>query len=144
MSFRKFLVFVFLFLSLFFFRANSALAQGEFVTDVHVEYRILQGGSTQVTHNFSLENTTANMYATSYKLVLENIDPKDIKAFKGTSVLKTELEEDGETTTLNVIFDDAVVGKGKNLESPEAGRNTSFFDTVFIEFIYNHTITCFF
>ena len=126
MSFRKFLVFVFLFLSLFFFRANSALAQGEFVTDVHVEYRILQGGTTQVTHNFSLENTTANMYATSYKLVLENIDPKDIKAFKGTSVLKTELEEDGETTTLNVIFDDAVVGKGKIQNFRVVFTNSSF------------------
>ena len=126
MSFRKFLVFVFLFLSLFFFRVHSAIAQGEFVTDVNVEYRILPGGTTQVTHNFSLENTTGNMYATSYKLVLENIDPTDIKAFKGTSVLKTESDEDGETTTLNVIFDDAVVGKGKTQNFRVVFMNSSF------------------
>src|SRR3989338_8834252 len=66
------------------------------------------------------------MYATSYKLVLENIDPQDIKAFKGARELKTERGEDGETTTLNVIFDDAVVGKGKTQNFRVVFTNSSF------------------
>jgi transglutaminase-like putative cysteine protease len=126
MSLRKFLTVVFLSLFILFLKTSSAFAQGEFVTDVNVEYRILQGGTTQVTHNFSLENTTSNMYATSYKLFLENIEPQDIKAFKGGSELKTELEEKGETTTLNILFDDAVVGKGKTQNFRVVFTNSSF------------------
>lgn len=126
MSFRKILGFVFFFILLFFVRTSSVLAQGEFVTDVNVEYRILQSGTTQVTHNFTLENTTSNMYATSYKLTLENIEPQDIKAFKGSNELKLTQEKSGETTTVSVLFDEPVVGKGKTQSFRVVFTNPSF------------------
>ncbi len=126
MGLRKILVFFFFFFVLFFLGASSVTAQGEFLTDVAVEYRILQGGSTQVTHNFSLENSTSNMYATSYKLVLENIKPQDIKALKGSSELEVEQETQGETTTVTVLLDEAVVGKGKIQSFRVVFTNPSF------------------
>jgi transglutaminase-like putative cysteine protease len=113
MSFRKLVVSFLVFLLFFLFKTPGVSAQGEFLTDVAVEYRILQSGITQVTHTFTLENTTSNLYATSYKLTLDNIEPQDAKAFKGGSELTVEKAKEGDTVTLNVLLGDGVVGMGK-------------------------------
>lgn len=112
MFFKKFLL-ALLPLLLFFLWPRSALAQTEFLTDVQVEYRINESGSALVTHTFTLENASSNLYATSYKLILDNIDPQDAKASENGKALRLEKATQRDTSTLTVFFDEAVAGKGK-------------------------------
>ncbi|HJX59624.1 MAG TPA: transglutaminase domain-containing protein [Patescibacteria group bacterium] len=115
------IIFAFLFI-------HQASAQGEFITDVNVEYRVLEGGGVTVTHNFTLENTVSNLYATSYRLVLDNIEPSDVKASKEGRALRVEQAKEGSKTILTVFFDDTVVGKGK-LQIFSVSFNNSGFAT---------------
>lgn len=89
-------------------------AQSEFVVDVNVDYDIQPNGITQVTHTITLENAFSNLYATSYVLSLENIDPQNARAYQGSKTLALSETKQGNATTLKLEFDEAVVGKGKS------------------------------
>ena len=93
---------------------KPADAQSEFIVDVNVDYDVQQNGTTQVTHTTVLENAFSNLYATSYILNLENIDPQNARAYQGSKALVLSETKQGNTVTLKVEFDEAVVGKGKS------------------------------
>ena len=109
---KKFLLTtLFLFLLLIF--PHKILAEGEFITDINVEYKVVSTGITHVKHNVSLENVMTNLYATSYNLLLENIEPANIKATYQGKEINTSVKTKGLNTEISINFDDAVVGKGK-------------------------------
>ena len=80
---RKVLFFLFfsvLILNLANWEAKIIFAQKEFATDVSVFYKFEDSGMAEVTHKISLENLFSNMYATSYSLVLDNVEPLNVIA----------------------------------------------------------------
>jgi len=108
---KIFLFFVLSFLLLVFPR--HSLAAGEFATDVTVNYKIEKGGTTFVSHLISLENLFSDLYATSYSLVLDNIEPKNISVFEGSKALPFKLSKEGAKNSLTIDFPEALVGKGE-------------------------------
>ena len=110
--FKKFLGIV-LCISSLVFNAGTIHAEGEFLSNVKVEYRILANGTTQVIHQVSLENLFSNLYATTYTLILDNVKPLNIRAYQDLINLPLKLRSEGQKTYIEVSFPDAVVGKGK-------------------------------
>ncbi|OGM84899.1 hypothetical protein A2435_00870 [Candidatus Woesebacteria bacterium RIFOXYC1_FULL_46_16] len=108
---KIFLFFILSFLLLVFPR--HSLAAGEFATDVTVNYKIEKGGTTFVSHLISLENLFSDLYATSYSLVLDNIEPKNISVFEGSKALPFKLSKEGAKNSLTIDFPEALVGKGE-------------------------------
>ncbi|MFH1863653.1 MAG: transglutaminase-like domain-containing protein [bacterium] len=104
-------ILVYLVLSIFFI--FPVKAEGEFLVDTSVEYKVQNNGITQVTHSITLENVLSNIYATSYKLRLENINADNIKAYDNKGLLDSQTEIEADRITIKVNFDDAVVGKGQ-------------------------------
>ncbi|MCK4827605.1 hypothetical protein KA005_68390, partial [bacterium] len=92
---------------------NNIYAQEEFIIDVNVNYSVQATGITKVTHTITLENALSNLYAQSYLLSLENIDPINPVSFEGDKQLALTKTGKNNTVSLQVNFDDAVVGKGK-------------------------------
>lgn len=111
--FKKFLLF-FSSLILLFFSFAATRAEGEFLIDSTVEYKVLTTGITQVTHAITLENVLSNIYATTYKLKLENVRADSVKAYDNKGQLDSQTEIQGDTVIIKVNFTDSVVGKGNN------------------------------
>lgn len=101
------------FLAFFFLLAPKTLAQDEFITKVNVTYDINERGVATISHNIELKNAFSNLYATSYSLSLEGLNPANIKAYQGEKPLSVSTEKSGSQTKIKVDFDDPVVGKGK-------------------------------
>lgn len=108
---KRILFIVLLILSLFF--PNSTKAQTQFKIDANVEYKVKETGITTVTHNISLTNLYSNLYATTYQLDLENVDPQSIVALEDEKSLDVSLSKDKTTNSISVSFDKPVVGKGE-------------------------------
>ena len=105
---------------------DKIYAQEEFIIDVNVNYSVQSTGITNVTHTITLENALSNLYAQSYLLSLENIDPINPISFEGDKQLALTKTEKNETTSLQVSFDDAVVGKGKTRTFTISFEESSF------------------
>jgi transglutaminase-like putative cysteine protease len=90
-------------------------ASDEFSTDLDVTYKVNESGITEVINKVTLTNLFSNLYATSYSIVLDSINPASVKGYSdqglGYSVKTTT---DGDKTTLRVEFPDTVVGKDKS------------------------------
>lgn len=98
----------------FFVFTQNVSALSEFASDVEVSYNISPEGKTIVIHNISLTNLFSDLYATSYSLILDNIEPKNPNATENGKALNLQTSSEGTNTTLKVKFDDAVVGKDKS------------------------------
>lgn len=107
---RKILFLVLLF---FFFFPKTVSASAEFSTDALVTYKVRDDGITNVTHKITVTNLFSNLYVTSYTLKLDNTDIKNPKATDFSGKVSLSSEKVGETTSVKVSFDNAVVGKGK-------------------------------
>lgn len=107
-------VFLIIFSALFFLIfTKNVKAEGEFKTDIDVTYKISEDGTTTVTHGVRLTNLFSNLYATSYSLILGNINPINPRAFQGDESLGVESTKKEDTTILKVSFPDNLVGKDK-------------------------------
>lgn len=111
--FKKILTSFFLSLILNIFLIAPIKAEGEFIIDSSVEYKIQDSGNTQVTHTITLENVFSNLYATAYSLILDNIQAENVSSrdFNNEPLTINQEKKDGQTN-LKVTFNDAVVGKG--------------------------------
>ncbi len=113
---RLFLLFVFCFvLSIpHALNPNLSFAAGEFLTDFDVTYRANDTGITEVQNKITLTNVFSNLYATSYSIILDSINPQNIKAFDANGPLTINKTVTDKTTSIEVRFDDTVVGKDKS------------------------------
>ena len=107
---RIFAVLVLLF-SLF---TCPARAEGEFTTDVDVTYSVKESGITEVTNKIILTNVFSNLYATSYTIILDSINPKNILGYDTNGPLVVETTTNESKTIIAIKFNDAVVGKDKS------------------------------
>lgn len=93
---------------------RSVSADGEFRSDVNVDYKIAPTGLTTVINTITLTNAVTDLYATSYTLSLENLNPKNIQAFDLNNSLPFSENKVGGRDDITVNFPDAVVGKGNS------------------------------
>jgi len=103
----------FLSLVVILFSAHNAKAEGEFVTDINVEYNVQERGITEIKYNINLQNVFSDIYATNYSLVFDNITPLNVRAYQGEQILATNLKTEESKNSIEVTFPDAVVGKNK-------------------------------
>lgn len=89
-------------------------ASGEFNTDFDVTYKVKDTGITEVNNKITLTNVFSNLYATSYSIVLDNINPTNIKAFDEKGALEVINNKIDKTTSIQVKFKNPVVGKDKS------------------------------
>lgn len=121
----KKIIFSLLFTLIFVFPKNIYSAN-EFTTNVDVEYFILDSGITKVTHKISVENLFTNLYATSYNLSLENINPTNVKVIYQNKEIIPSVKKRDKNTDITINFDDAIVGKGKTRTFEIVYENSSF------------------
>lgn len=108
-------VLIFLILAIFFiFSPFIVKAEKEFSTDIGVTYEVKDNGLTKVTSKIKLTNIYDNLYATSYSMVLDSINPQNYKAFDSKGPIKLNFLKDGSKVILEVVFNDQVVGKGQS------------------------------
>lgn len=121
----KKLLYILFFLVIFCFPKIVSSA-GEFITDVDVEYYVLDSGVTRVVHKITLENIFTNIYATSYNLTLENINSLNVKAIYNGKELAPIVKTRDKNTDISLNFDDAIVGKGKKRSFEIIYENSAF------------------
>ncbi|EKE05947.1 MAG: hypothetical protein ACD_19C00140G0014 [uncultured bacterium] len=110
----KFFAILILLTSFYFLVPSASSASGEFNTDFDVTYTVKDSGVTEVLNKIILTNVFSNMYATSYSIVLDSINPTNIKAYGLDKPYLVETTKDGEKTTIKIRFPDSVVGKDKS------------------------------
>ena len=127
---KKFFFSLFAFFLLFLIHHSSFVipvhAEGEFAIDTTAEYKVQDSGKTVVSQTITIENLFSNIYATSYSLVLDNIDPQNPRAYSGSKELFLNSHSEGDKVTLDINFDEAVVGKGEKRTFVVTFENTSF------------------
>lgn len=114
---KKILIFFFLFISFtylfYFLTPKKILAEGEFSTSLETTYKVLETGITEVSNKVTLTNLFSNIYATSYSIVLSDITPAKIKAYDQSGPLDTSIKQSENQTTIEINFNDSLVGKDK-------------------------------
>lgn len=125
--FKKALIVLFAFLfSLFTFNFSPldfargrlftpVYAADEFATSYDVLYDVDESGITTVTEKISLRNLTAEYYASEFKLTIGATQIFDIKAADPGGALNVTQEQQGNSTSISVNFNQQVAGLGKTL-----------------------------
>ena len=109
---KKIFLSLFLVVITFFINFSVVEAEGEFLTDSYVEYLVEETGNTKVTHTITLENVLPTIYAKSYSMTFDNMTAENITASQDGQDLELSDKKEGNQTTIQVNFPDAVVGKG--------------------------------
>jgi len=111
---KRIFVFLFMLSTLYYVLCTGVYASDEFNTDFDVTYRVHETGITEVNNKITLTNIFSNLYATSYSIVLDNINPANIKAYDEKGPLEIIKNITNKTVSLQVKFKDPVVGKDKS------------------------------
>lgn len=99
---------------MYFVLCTGVRAEGEFSTDLDVTYSVRETGITEVTNKVTLTNVFSNLYATSYTIVLDSINPTFVKAYDLNGPLEVIKNLDDKKTSIQVKFKDQVVGKDES------------------------------
>lgn len=105
-----------LLLLIFLLLTPSVFAAEEFETAYNARYEVLANGKVNVTQDISLTNKLSNVYATRYSLTLRGNLIENIQAYDELGPLKTEIKQKDEETTIDLNFNQQVVGTGKTLK----------------------------
>lgn len=111
---KRIVVFLISLCTLYSVLCTSVKAEGEFTTDVDVTYTVKETGITEVSNKITLTNVFSNLYATSYSIILDSINPRNIKAYDTNGLLILETDTKDSKTTISVKFNDSVLGKDKS------------------------------
>lgn len=112
---RKIGFLVVLFFTCFFTQLSSCYASEEFITKYNVANQVYSSGLTSVSQKISLTNKLSNIYASEYTLSVGTLNIQNVKARDGLGPLKTSISKTEETTTINLVFNEKIVGKDKSL-----------------------------
>ena len=110
---KKFLLIIFIFCIFLFTFSRTAYSEGEFKTNISVNYEVKPNGITHVVHNIHLENLYSDYYANSYQLTFKNIEANNLSVTEAGKNLNYEIKKIGEETNIDIRFDKAVVGKSQ-------------------------------
>lgn len=99
-------------LSVFIVFPGNVAASEEFKIDVITNYRVETSGIVEVTQKVRIENLVSDLYATSFTIELENIDPITPHALQNGKPIALENKRVDSKNVLVATFPDAVVGRG--------------------------------
>lgn len=111
MQLLKFFKFILIFLFFLTFR-ETVFAQEEFDVSFDTKYVATAQGYARVEQNITLANNLSKVYATSYTLLLEGVEPRNIKASEGGEDLPITTSKRDKQQAVQINFPDAKVGKG--------------------------------
>lgn len=94
---------------------SSVQASEEFTTSYDVIYRINSSGLTTVNQKISLINKFSNIYATEYTLSVGSLNIQNVRAWDSLGPLGTSISRSHDSTIINLVFNEKVVGKDKTL-----------------------------
>lgn len=93
------------------FTAGQVSAASEFTTNLKSSYTVEASGLTSVTHEISLQNNLAHIYATSYTLSINSDELTSISARDEIGALEVSSEIKDGLTTMNVALSRPKIGK---------------------------------
>ena len=103
--------------ALFIFVTTDVQAQeSDFSVDADVVYEVDTDGVAKVTHNITIENNVTEKHATNYRFDLDGIDPQNIIATQGDTILDVNTITTSGTESMIIDFEDYVVGKDEKRE----------------------------
>jgi hypothetical protein len=88
-------------------------ASEEFKIDVTTNYRVEPQGIVEVTQKIRIENLVSDLYATSFAIELDNIDPIAPHASENGQPISLESKKADSKTILIANFPEALVGRGR-------------------------------
>ena len=103
-----------------------AFAAEEFATSYDVTYDVGDDGVTTVTEKVTLRNLTSEYYATQFSLTIGSTAITEVSASDPSGPLETKTEKKGTATTIEVKFNQQVVGMGKTLPWTLAFKSRDF------------------
>lgn len=109
----KYIFFIFLLINFFYYGKTSIFSQKDFIVNSEVVYDVDPKGSTKVYNIISIENLNTERYAPSYVLNLNSITPQNIKAYDDKREFELIKTTSNNTTSIEVVFSDTLVGKNK-------------------------------
>lgn len=95
------------------FSIRHVKAQEDFSTSKFVTYDVQNSGKTIVSYNITLTNLSSTIHAISYSFTLKGASAENISVFEDRRQIPFSIENNFDTTTIKISFDNAVVGKGK-------------------------------
>ncbi len=99
---------------LFFIFPRIAFASEQFETSFNSTYTISPTGQAQVTQQISLKNRFSDIYATEYALEISSSNLSDITVTNSANTsIPFTISTNTNSTAIQLIFDQKVVGKGK-------------------------------
>lgn len=106
-------IFLCVILITFLFPKNT-YALDDFFVDSYVKYDYLDNGEANVTHKIILENKISTIFAKSYSISFQNINPKNINIIddKDNLYMFTVSENNG-VTNIKIDFPDSLIGMGE-------------------------------
>ena len=109
-----FLILTFFLLAISFSKPfiSKVLAEGEFATNLEATYKVKENGITEVSNKITLTNLFSNIYATTYSIVLNGINPQNIRGYDEKGPLNVSSAKNDTATTIEIKFNDSLVGKG--------------------------------
>jgi transglutaminase-like putative cysteine protease len=111
------LLFLFSFCLTFFVLSFTPIrASEEFITKYEATYQVHPPGLMAVSQKISLTNKLSNVYATEYNLSVGNLDLQNVKAWDGEGPLKIATSKSESNASINLVFNEKVVGKNKTLD----------------------------
>lgn len=111
---KKLFLFLFSLGTMYFVLCTGVYAEGEFTTNLEATYKVKENGITEVINKVTLTNVFSNIYATSYSIVLSDINPQHIKAYDEKGPLSVTSNKSDLKTTIEIKFNDSLVGKNKS------------------------------
>jgi transglutaminase-like putative cysteine protease len=94
------------------FQTKTAFATTNFTTDYNVTYAVPEKGPTKATMSVTLTNTTADHYASSYKMKLGFDQVQNLQAKDQLGSIKADLKKVSDGYDLSLIFNKKSVGIG--------------------------------
>ncbi|HEX8923523.1 MAG TPA: hypothetical protein VF828_02215, partial [Patescibacteria group bacterium] len=93
-----------------------AKADNEFRLDQNISYSVSADGSALVNQETSLINNYSQIYAKEYKINLSGTNIKNITATDKTGNILNKVDQVNDTTSLNLIFNQPVLGKDQRTD----------------------------
>ncbi|OIN88942.1 hypothetical protein AUJ59_02895 [Candidatus Beckwithbacteria bacterium CG1_02_47_37] len=103
---------LFFIIALFF--PTRALAEGEFITNYDVDYRVRSNGLTRARMNVELVNKLSNIYASEFTLSIGSTNLTDIRLETVSGPVEPKIVLGSKTTNITVVFPEKILGKDKS------------------------------
>ncbi|MFC1711589.1 transglutaminase family protein [Patescibacteria group bacterium] len=114
-SIKRLLIILITFVVSVFSFSSFVHAEDEFITTYNINFQVNADVSVSVEQKVELTNKLANVYASEYKINLGTTRIRDVWAKDNGGTITPIIEKRENSTTINLKFNQKVVGKGNTL-----------------------------